>query len=541
MMLRSPADPIPGPRRQPPMQTATPESIQTLADAGEVAVALAAARDAVTPLRGTARGRMLLALSSVAAMAGDAMDSLRAAVAARECFQAAATEAGDALAKDAARGGECDALNRVATALRLAGDHATAIATLEEAETLARSSGQPFRLAQVLRNIGICCSLVGRHHHAMACLDEAEALLRVHGSRSDQNGARVSAINARNRLSDSLPAGSAERLQTLQATLPEWQALADGSVGDVQRRVHVMARGNLAITLAELGRHVEAIAELQTLEPAYRALGMRPNEGLCVSKLGRSQLALGHAAAARDAFRRAVGLLDDAGSLDDLQEALEGLSSAEEACGDPAAALAALRRVREIERRKSDAAARAAVVQRELRIELARLSSQWARHATQDPLTGLANRRALELWLDTQLPRAEQGEPLTVLLMDLDHFKWVNDSFGHAIGDEVLRRVARLVERSCREGDLAVRYGGEEFVLALAGVPPDAALAVAERLRQAIAGEAWDALTAGLKVSASIGVAAAVEAPAAAALFSLADRRLYAAKFAGRDRVVALG
>jgi diguanylate cyclase len=416
-----------------------------------------------------------------------------------------------------------------------------AIATLEAAESLARASGQPLRLAQVLRNIGICCSLVGRHHHAVACLDEAEALLRLHGSRSDQNGARVSAINARNRLSDSLPAGSAERRQTLLATLPEWQALADTSAGDAQRRVHVMARGNLAITLAELGRHGEAISELQALEPAYRALGMRPNEGLCVSKLGRSQLALGHAAAARDAFRRAVGLLDDAGSLDDLQEALDGLSSAEEACGDAVAALAALRRVREIERRKSDAAARAAVVQRELRIELARLSSQWARHATQDPLTGLANRRALELWMDTQLPLAEQGEPLTVLLMDLDHFKWVNDSFGHAVGDEVLRRVARLVERSCREGDLAVRYGGEEFVLALAGVPADAALAVAERLRQAIAAEAWDALAAGLKVSASIGLAAAVEAPAATALFALADRRLYAAKFAGRDRVVALG
>jgi diguanylate cyclase (GGDEF)-like protein len=302
-----------------------------------------------------------------------------------------------------------------------------------------------------------------------------------------------------------------------------------------------MARGNLAITLAELGRHPEAIAELQTLEPAYRSLGMRPNEGLCVSKLGRSHLALGDAAAAREVLRRAVSLLDEAGSLDDLQEALEGLSAAEEACGDAPAALAALRRVREIERRKSDAAARAAVVQRELRIELARLGSQWARHATQDPLTGLANRRALELWMDEQLPRAEQGMPLTVLLMDLDHFKWVNDSFGHAIGDEVLRRVARLVERSCREGDLAVRYGGEEFVLALAGVQIDAALAIAERLRQSIAAEAWEAIAVGLKVSVSTGVAAALEAPAASSLFALADRRLYAAKFAGRDRVVGAG
>ena len=523
------------------MSTVTPETVQALADRGEIEAARAAARAALPALAGLERGQMLLALSAVAALAGDAMDSLRAAAEARECFQAAASATGDTAAADAARAGECDALNRVAVALRLAGDHATALATLEQAESLAREANQPVRLALVLRNIGICCSVVGRHHHAMSCLDEAEALMRVHGSAADLAGARLSAINARNRFGDSLPPASAERITTLQSTLPEWQALADTSAADGLRRVHVMARGNLAITLADLGRHAEAVAELQALEPAYRELGMRPNEGLCVSKLGRSHLAQGDAAAARDGFRRAVALLEEAGALDDLQEALEGLSEAEEACGDAAAALAALRRVREIERRKSDAAARAAVVQRELRIELARLTSQWARHATQDPLTGLANRRALELWMDSQLPRAEQGEPLTVLLMDLDHFKWVNDSFGHATGDEVLRRVARLVERSCREGDLAVRYGGEEFVLALAGVELDAATAVAERLRSAIAGEDWGVVAAGLRVSVSIGVAAVVEAPAATALFSLADRRLYAAKFGGRDRVVAAG
>lgn len=524
-----------------PMSTVTPESVQALADRGEVEAARTAARAALPALSGGERGRMLLALSAASVMAGDAMESLRAAAGAREVFQAVAASEGDAAAVTAARAGECDALNRMATALRLAGDYATAIATLEQAEALVRDAGQPLRLAQVLRNIGVCCSLVGRHHHATSCLDEAEALLAVHGDAAEQVHGRLSAINARNRLSDSLPAGSAERRDTLQSTLPDWQALAEATAAGGQRRVHVMARGNLAITLGELGRHGEAIAELQALEPEYRALGLRPNEGLCVSKLGRSHLALGDAAAARDGFLRAVALLEGGGALDDLQEALEGLSEAEEACGDPAAALAALRRVREIERRKSDAAARAAVVQRELRIELARLTSQWARHATQDPLTGLANRRALELWMDGQLPRAEQGVPLTVLLMDLDHFKWVNDTFGHPTGDEVLRRVARLVERSCREADLAVRYGGEEFVLALAGVEFEPAIAVAERLRSAIAAEAWGAVAAGLKVSVSIGVAGAVEAPEATALFSLADRRLYAAKFGGRDRVVASG
>lgn len=519
------------------MATATPESIQALANSGDLEAACGAARAAVPSLQGLDRGRMLLLVSALDAQAGDALGSLRAAVAARETFQGSAAQAEPL----AAVAGECDALNRLATALRLGGDHATAISTLEHAEALARDLGLSLQLVQTLRNIGVCSSVVGRHHHALSCLDEADTLVHQHGLASEQLHVRLSALNARNRLCDSLPADSHERLTRLEATLDDWQTLAHASQLQGQRRLQTMALGNLAITQAELGQHTAAIAGLRALQPQYHALGMRPNEGLCLSKLGRSLLALGDSAAARDAYLEALALLQTHGSLDDLQEALEGLSEAEQAHGDPAAALAALRRVRELDRRKSDAAARAAVTQRELRIELARLTSQWARQATQDPLTGLGNRRALELWMQTRLPRVEQGLALTLLLMDLDHFKWVNDNFGHATGDEVLRRVARLVELSCRDGDLAVRYGGEEFVLALAGVAPEAAAAVAERLREAIAAQPWSAVAKELHVTVSIGVASVAEAADSPALFALADRRLYAAKFGGRDRVVATG
>lgn len=520
------------------MPPLTPEAVQALADSGDVDAARSAARASLPALSGVDRGQMLLALSTVGAIAGDALDSLRAAVTAREVFQGIGADAPEAAA---ARAGECDALVRMATALRLAGDHATAISTLEQAETLARTAQQPGRLAHALRAMGISCSVIGRHHHAMSSLAEAEELLQLHGSLTERLNGRLSTINARNRLGSSLPAGSAERRELLQGLVPQWQALCRAAEAAGSRRLQVMAEGNLAITLAELARHAEAIALLQALEPQYRALGMRPNEGLCLSKLGRSHLALGQVQVAREAARRAVAVFEQGGALDDLLEALEVLSDAEDACGNAPGALAALRRVREIDRRKSDAAAHDAVLQREVRIELARLTTQWARHATLDPLTGLANRRALDAWMGEQLPRAERGMPLSVLLMDLDHFKWINDSFGHATGDEVLRRVARLVEQRCSEGGLAVRYGGEEFVLALAGVEIDAAAALAERLRSTIAAEPWHTVAAGLKVSTSIGLAGALEAATAQELFTLADRRLYAAKFGGRDRVVVSG
>ncbi len=525
------------------MAAHTHEQIQAIMDRGEVEAARAAARTVLPALSGAERGRMLLLLATASTLAGDALEGMRNGVAAREVFQelVAAGGASAGASHAQAQAGICEALGRVAGALRLVGDHATAIATLEQAEALAREAGLLLPLAQVLRQIGVCCSLVGRHRHAQTCLEEAETLLQTHGSPADRLQARLSTLNARNRLSESLPPDSEERRLTLDATLPAWQTLAEACAAAGQQRLAVMAQGNHAITLAELGRHADAIAELRALEPQYRHLGMRPNEGLCLGKLAISQLALGDAASARDSARRAEAVLRDGGAVDDLQETLEALSEAEAACGDPAAALATLRRVRALDRRKSDDAARGAVVQRELRIELARLSSQWARHATTDALTGLGNRRALEQWMERQLPRAERGLPLCVLLMDLDHFKWVNDSFGHGAGDEVLRRVARLIEQSCRDGDLAVRYGGEEFVLALAGVGVEAATAVAERLRAATAEQAWGQVAAGLRVSVSIGVAAAVETATVPELFALADRRLYAAKFSGRDRVVSAG
>jgi diguanylate cyclase (GGDEF)-like protein len=507
-----------------------PTQLLRWVEEGALSKAIEAARRELPNFAGDERGRVLLALSTACWSAGDNLDALRAAV-----------SAGDAFRSCRSLTGVCDAMIRIAASLRSAGDHASAVTTLERAEEIARDIDDPQRLAAVLRNVGVCCSLVERHQQALSCLTETCALLEPDGTPYDRHVARLSLNNARNRRAMSLPEASDERHAELQALLGDWQELIaqTGAAGLVT--LQVMAMGNHAITLRQCGRHDEAIVELQALLERYRAFGMRPNEGLCFSEIGRCFEAQQRHADARDSYLRAIKILKDGGTLPDLQDATDGLSRVEEAAGNHKAALVALKEVRSIERRKSDEAAARTMAQRELRIELARLTSTWARQATLDPLTGLGNRRALDLWMNESLPRVEQGEPITLLLLDLDHFKQVNDRFGHGVGDEVLRRVAALIQQNCRSADLAVRYGGEEFVLALFGVAHEAATDVAHRLRASVEAEAWGVVAEGLKVSVSIGVAAAVEAVDGAALLTLADRRLYSAKLGGRNQVVTVG
>lgn len=157
--------------------------------------------------------------------------------------------------------------------------------------------------------------------------------------------------------------------------------------------------------------------------------------------------------------------------------------------------------------------------------------------ATRDGLTGARTRRAFTEDLDRALA-ARNRVPGVLVLFDLDHFKAVNDSRGHAAGDAVLRATARAVQRELRQVDSFGRVGGEEFAVLLQGVTEPEGLVIAERLRAAIAAASVPDHP-GLRVTASFGLAA-VDAvtPSAAALMAGADRALYAAKAAGRNRVV---
>jgi diguanylate cyclase (GGDEF)-like protein len=159
-----------------------------------------------------------------------------------------------------------------------------------------------------------------------------------------------------------------------------------------------------------------------------------------------------------------------------------------------------------------------------------------------DGLTGVYNRKHLEERITTELSYAERhGTPLSIVIIDVDHFKKVNDTYGHLAGDAVLKAVSALLKSTVRPEDIVARYGGEEFVIVARGTDAPAAVVLANRLREAVAAETIDFEGKAINVTSSAGVAslACCEPPRdRAALLGTADRRLYAAKQGGRNRVV---
>ena len=185
------------------------------------------------------------------------------------------------------------------------------------------------------------------------------------------------------------------------------------------------------------------------------------------------------------------------------------------------------------------------IIARELSgpIRIVALIEESQRLATVDPLTGLMNRRAFTASLDRELARSQRhGSPLSMLLLDVDHFKAINDTRGHPSGDAVLAALGRLLIQQIRKVDLAGRWGGEEFVIALPTTPSDGALICAERIRQAISVMVVkDTASEAISLTASIGSASFREGDDIDTLIDRADRAMYVAKSSGRNRVVDAG
>ena len=160
--------------------------------------------------------------------------------------------------------------------------------------------------------------------------------------------------------------------------------------------------------------------------------------------------------------------------------------------------------------------------------------------ATRDPLTDCLNRRSFNEQFNEQFNKARnQDENLCCIMVDIDHFKRVNDNYGHAVGDEVIKLLANILQSSTRDTDIVGRYGGEEFCVVLPGLGIDAAVAVAERIRLRIESESASKFASGPTVAASLGVSSILnQAKDPAALNQQADEALYVAKESGRNRVV---
>lgn len=337
------------------------------------------------------------------------------------------------------------------------------------------------------------------------------------------------------------------------------------------RRGQALILGGHAGVLFQLGqveegtrKYVEShavLAELGDVFQLTRHLGLL---GRALIEAKRPAEALPHLeAAAQKATAHGFEL--------ELLQVTELLSRGHEALGDAPSALAALRRHMELgaaaATRKTEEAVRAlklehrlATARREAEYQQARnaglaavnaaltdslsrqklLQEELERLASTDPLTGLYNRRALQEMGEREFARSRRtGRPFAVVLVDVDHFKHINDQHGHAVGDEVLAELADRLRRNVRTVDLVARWGGEEFCLLLVESDAVGAVITAQRLRAAVADGPFETTAGSLPVTVSLGVAG-VEADTASLgeLISRADGALYEAKHAGRDRHV---
>jgi diguanylate cyclase (GGDEF)-like protein len=249
---------------------------------------------------------------------------------------------------------------------------------------------------------------------------------------------------------------------------------------------------------------------------------------LILSTLATELRAAGRVEAAYDALARSAELEREAfRELSELALSLERATLETSAARLESDELAA--------KNRELAQAHAELVLRTNQLEI--LQEQLRDQADRDWLTGLHNRRYLARELERPAPD-RLAAPLTLAVLDLDHFKSINDGFGHAAGDQVLVRVAGLLLDVLRETDIVVRSGGEEFLVLMPATDAGAGRAGCERIRRALEDEAWERIAPGLNVTASIGVASTHAPSDLGALVNLADQRLYDAKRAGRNCVI---
>ncbi len=173
----------------------------------------------------------------------------------------------------------------------------------------------------------------------------------------------------------------------------------------------------------------------------------------------------------------------------------------------------------------------------ELRIK----SEELQRQATHDKLTGLVNRRFVDDFLQREIENSKRYDrPLTIALADIDHFKRVNDSHSHLIGDQVLRRISDILVNRCRKTDVVARYGGEEFLLCFPDTSAEFAEQICSQIRTAVEKTDWSDIGKGIRLTISFGIAEVGNDSRRTTILSDADTRLYQAKHKGRNRIVSL-
>jgi diguanylate cyclase (GGDEF)-like protein len=407
------------------------------------------------------------------------------------------------------------ALDATSVVLTLLKQPDRAIAFSEKALALSHTEGFPvptvrINLAEALVQVALQSesetTREANIERALAVTREALALARTRGD------GWMERLAVNNIAEYSLHAGDTE---TAEAVLRQFDQAA-GEPTDRCRIHHMWRRGR---THAAQGRPEQALAPLLACRRMAVALGDLETLTPCHLDIANAHAALGNfeaALASHRAFHDAY------------------VRQASEAAQRRARIYALQRETEELRAAATEAETRAAnlaVINEMLSREAERLT----RTSLEDPLTGLPNRRRLDVaFLDLLTTKAN----FVLAMIDVDHFKGVNDRFSHPVGDAVLRAIADLLAGGARHDDLVVRYGGEEFALLMRDADLEMAACACERLRASVQGYEWSALRPGLSVTISIGVAASTEEAGHDAVVALADFRLYRAKQTGRNRVV---
>ncbi|WP_067725794.1 GGDEF domain-containing protein [Oceanobacillus damuensis] len=174
-----------------------------------------------------------------------------------------------------------------------------------------------------------------------------------------------------------------------------------------------------------------------------------------------------------------------------------------------------------------------------LKITNRRLVLELEEISVTDPLTKTYNRRFLNLYMEKALTLDNSGDnPLLILIMDIDHFKKINDTYGHNCGDKILKRLVKVTKKAIRKTDVLIRYGGEEFIIILPNTSLKQGLDIAERVRKIVEKEGFIYKTKKIDVTVSMGVAQYIEEQSLSGFINNADQELYQAKESGRNKIV---
>lgn len=503
-------------------------SLNRLLDGGDSRGALARATELLPATGGAGRLALLLFVARCHGVMGASVEALRASLQAR----ALAVELHDVKA-------EAEALLDAGASHQRVDEHGAAIGYFEQAERLLQSIDDAHLHHGLLRRMGVSCSLLGRHDEALAYIARSIEVLPGTAPAQDRMSSRNSLVNANSRRIDATVKAEPQRNAAYAVLLPDLESLIADATAEGCHRIALLARANYGTVLVKVARHAEGIEYLEQVMKDLATAGLQGDMGAAKGSVGTAWLKLGEHARAIEVFREALQLLGN-GSIAFQRDIWDGIGAAHEELDQPREALAAFKAARALEQRLTDSSGVASLEKHRIRSDMARVTAELSKLADEDSLTGLANRRAAERALRLAL-EGDSPAALSILFVDLDHFKAINDRFGHVTGDRVLRECAQLMRQGSRSEDVVARWGGEEFLLVLMGADAQRASEIAERLRAAVEGHGWSAIDPALAVTLSIGLASSAEAGGVEALVRLADTRLYAAKSGGRNRVACAG